>query len=166
MIDKYFGFLKNNAIDKDEILFLVLLENKKKIEVQTIFDKYPYLQITQENLKKLEELKLITINYQHNLISLPVSDNGSSNLEKITVEFIDEIRTIINREIKPYELEKLKSFLQYGKKAIIDAFLKAKLKDIDNFTYVEKILQNNFKNKEEKQKKNKPVIERNFDFFS
>ncbi len=151
---------KNKNINKDQLLLFYIIKDSNPIDMQKLINDFPNI-LSLDNLNKLESLSLIDIDYNKNIIKLKENKLSSSD--------IDKIRVILNREIKTYELEKIKQwFLTYTIKEIQDAIYQTMIKGIDNFNYVEKVLFNDNNSKLDSNKtsdfKGKKVIKK-FDLF-
>ncbi|MFV0288090.1 MAG: DnaD domain protein, partial [Mycoplasmatales bacterium] len=118
-------------------------------------------------IDSLYQKTYINIDFNNNLITLNLEKKvDAKQQEGLNVQNVDELRILLNREIKNYELELLQQWINhYSIKQIKEAIYKAMLKNIDNFKYIEKILQNN-----ENEINNPPNkvknYSRKFDFFN
>ncbi len=154
---------KNSKISKEQLLLFYIINDYKPIGINELLKNFSDL-VSLENLKKLEELNLISIDYNQNLIDL-------KREEKLSSSDIDKIRVVLNREIKTYELEKIKKwFLTYSIKEIEEAIYQTVLKGIDNFNYIEKVLfndekTNNINGQKISNKRGQKVIKK-FDLFT
>ncbi len=153
---------KSNKINKEHLLLFYIINDYKPISINDLLENFGDL-VSLDYLKKLEELNLINIDYNQNIVDLKKE-------ESLTSSDIDKIRVILNREIKTFELEKIKKwFLTYSIKEIEDAIYQTVLKGIDNFNYIEKVLFSDEKNNinEEKviNKSGQKVIKK-FDLFT
>lgn len=160
-------------INKDQIILLVLIEEKKKIndviKYQNLINDF------KKNLEDLERKEIIIIESKTQIIKINhISQDDkkeTSNTNKeLTVKELDSLRVILNREIKNYELTILQKWiLKYTFEEIKEAVYLSGLKNIDNFNYVEKILVSNNlvkdKNNIETNNIQASKVERKFDFF-
>ncbi len=129
---------KNKKINKDQLLLFYIINENNPVSIDELIESFGNL-VNQENLNALIKLSLINIDYQKNVINLKEN--------KLTANDIDKIRVVLNREIKTYELEKIKQwFLSYNIEEIQDAVYQTVLKGIDNFNYIEKVLFSGEKN--------------------
>ncbi len=164
---KKYEIFKNGLISPYELLILYVVEEKKEIPLQELLNLFPNINI-KNILKNLESKNMLKIDYENNLI---INFNKSTVevdvVENLTVDKLDQIRQILNREIKNYELEILKKwFEKHTYLEIKDAIQIASLKNIDNFNYINKILENSSNiNSEKEEEKHKFKINRKFDFF-
>lgn len=201
-----------NIVNDEEYIVITILIIKNINKLEKLMEKIPeHLQI-KKILHSLKEKKIIEIDYLTNEIlfiqnknektieSSEVIDNKEvkTAIEKIesskgeetnflTVKNVDEIKILFNREIAPYELEKIKEWNnKYDFELIKNSMYKASLKNILNLNYIEKIIENDCRKKEKKyeniigkniiideRKQNdsnekiesKSKVKRNYDFF-
>ncbi len=68
----------------------------------------------------------------------------TSKTIKLTAEVIDRIGFLLNRQVKPFELELLREWVDKGHNVdqIEIAIQKAMIKNIDNFNYIQTVLEN------------------------
>ncbi len=128
---------KSKKINKSQLLLFYIIKENNPVSINDLIGEFKDL-VSLENLSLLESVGLINIDYQKNLINL--------NEKKLNSSDIDKIRVVLNREIKTYELEKIKQwFEKYSIEEIQEAVYQTVLKGIDNFNYIEKVLFNDEK---------------------
>lgn len=161
--------LISGEIDKDEFLIINIINQSQQIELTKILQIIKNNDKTKRILNKLEKEKKIKIEYENNLIKTnKIKQNNKIEQPIVTVEQIDQIKVIINREIKPYELEKILEWRKnYSIKTITDAIYKAATKNIDNFNYIEKIIINNQEESNNNNSNSTPnnLINREYNFW-
>ncbi len=151
---------KNKSINKEQLLLFYIIKDNNSISMQDLIQNFDDI-VSIDNLNILESFGLISIDYNKNIIEIKRNKLSSSD--------IDKIRVILNREIRTFELEKIKQwFLTYELEEITDAIYQTMIKGIDNFNYVEKVLFNDKNSELDKEKtsnlKGKKVIKK-FDLF-
>ncbi len=151
---------KSKKINKSQLLLFYIIKENNPVSINDLIGEFKDL-VSLENLSLLESVGLINIDYQKNLINL--------NEKKLNSSDIDKIRVVLNREIKTYELEKIKQwFEKYSIEEIQEAVYQTVLKGIDNFNYIEKVLFNdenkNFSDDKKSNLSGQKVIKK-FDLF-
>ncbi len=151
---------KNKSINKEQLLLFYIIKDNNSISMQDLIQNFDDI-VSIDNLNILESFGLINIDYNKNIIEIKRNKLSSSD--------IDKIRVILNREIRTFELEKIKQwFLTYELEEITDAIYQTMIKGIDNFNYVEKVLFNDKNSELDKEKTSnltgKKVIKK-FDLF-
>lgn len=157
-----FKLFKESKIEKDEMLILYIIFEQNEVSLEQL------LSLNIINMKeKINSLMLkgyIEVDFKNN--TLKPLKNSVNLEEKLTIENIDELRIMLNREIKNYELEKLKEWVkEYSFEKIKEATYKSMIKNIDNFNYIEKVLYNN-DTKGNQEHSNLKNNSRKFDFFN
>ncbi len=155
------NLLKDNIISKEEALLLYIIYENDKVNIQVLSQIYLEPNILKKELMNLLEKKYIDIDWNTNI----VSKAQDKPVEELTVSDVDRVRVIINREIALHELEQLKKWQRkHSIDEIVEAVYKAVVKNIDNFNYIEKILENDQTSGNKKTEQSK--VRKNFDFFS
>ncbi len=151
---------KSKKINKSQLLLFYIIKENNPVSINDLIGEFKDL-FSLENLSLLESVGLINIDYQKNLINL--------NEKKLNSSDIDKIRVVLNREIKTYELEKIKQwFEKYSIEEIQEAVYQTVLKGIDNFNYIEKVLFNDEKknfNDDKKANLSGQKVIKKFDLF-
>lgn len=155
----------DKLITKDELLIIYIISEAKTIDLSKLLA----LEINNAKLliDSLYQKAYIDIDFNNNLIMLNLEKKVNvKQQEVLNVQSLDEVRVLLNREIKNYELELLQQWIkQYSIKQIKESVYKAMLKNIDNFKYIEKILQNS-ENEINNSQNKAENYSRKFDFFN
>ncbi|MFV0287862.1 MAG: DnaD domain protein [Mycoplasmatales bacterium] len=155
----------DKLITKDELLIIYIISEAKTIDLSKLLA----LEINNAKLliDSLYQKAYIDIDFNNNLIMLNLEKKVNvKQQEVLNVQSLDEVRVLLNREIKNYELELLQQWIkQYSIKQIKESVYKAMLKNIDNFKYIEKILQNS-ENEINSSQNKAENYSRKFDFFN
>ncbi len=155
------NLLKDNIVSKEEALLLYIIYENEQVNIKVLSQISPEPNILKKDLMHLLERKYIDIDWNANIVNKPYKKPH----DELTVSDVDRVRVIINREIALHELEQLKKWQKkYSIDKIVNAFYKAAVKNIDNFNYIEKVLENDPAPNNKKSEQNK--VRKNFDFFS
>lgn len=134
------------------------LKEKKIIEIDYLTNEILFIQ--NKNEKTIESKEVIENKEVENVIEEIESSKGKE-IKFLTVKNVDEIKILFNREIAPYELEKIKEWNnKYNFELIKNSIYKASLKNILNLNYIEKIIENDCR-KKEKKNQSENVLEKN-----
>lgn len=147
-------FLNDFGIStKEKILNL---KEKNLLEIDVI-DQIPTV-----NLQKLYD-KLLVLKNNNLSESFEETFVDKSN-EHLTRSFIDELQILIERQLTNYELGTINSWLKSGHNhdQIKNAFIKSLSLGVDNFKYIEKVLQNNQNLNSESSTNNSGQIKRDW----
>lgn len=173
---------KNKQVTYEEMVLLYIIYDNSEVQIENLYNTLNIKMDVKKTIKDLYNKNYVNIDWEKSKVMVSKRRILEENKEKeinigqhlydqkiakkeVTVEHIDKIRVILNREIKPHELMQLqKWYEQYEMEEIIDAIYKSCLKDIDNFNYIEKVLFNEPQEKKEPTKIKK--VQKNFDFFT
>ena len=153
--------------DEELVLMIRLLAcGTQKINILDAIEKYD---VDRELLQSLVSKNLIDIYEEDGMIIIDVLKlfenigNSYSNAEILTIDAMDRISFLINRQLKSYELELIRKWLEEGYlvENIEIAIQKSVINGVDNFSYVEKVL----KNEKSAGQPTNVKIERNIDIY-
>lgn len=159
-------------INDEELLILIKLfsYNTQYITYNEVIRDF---QISRQQLAKLNEKKIISfkevaenicvdLETVHELLSSQ-EYNSISTTSGLSAVVLDRISFLLNRSVKPYELEAVKKWISAGHTLdnIETAIQKSIVNGVDNFNYVEKVL-NDIENLDKIEQSS---IERNVEFY-
>lgn len=146
-------------IEANQYLVLSLLKNSEFEQLKDFLSLLPTELNIKVILNALESKGLIEIDYNNNKIRIKdTAFKENENIESgnyLDVKEIDQLRILFNRELAPFELERIKLWYhEYKFEEIKNAIYKSSLKNIFHLNYIEKILQTESVNKKSIENEN------------
>ncbi|MGL5021356.1 MAG: DnaD domain protein [Mycoplasmatales bacterium] len=163
---------KQIALTDSEFLMLIriLSFNQEKIAYSVLANQF---EVDREIISKLKELKMIDIIQENTKVYITISPlynhlfdqkcEDTPVTSQLSADVLDRISFLLNRQVKVFELEKIKEWCEQGYKIeeIEVAIQKSIINNVDNFNYIQTVLYNVNKKDEIEEVK----VQRNIEFY-
>lgn len=165
---------KKLNLNNDELLFLIKLLSYGNTNVSYITFASDY-EINREMVGNLKAKGLIKINENQDGIYIDITsmyeklyqeqvqESFTSVQDSLSADVLDRISFLLNRQVKSFELDKIREWIKLGHKIedIEVAIQKSVINNVDNFNYIDTVLQNGA----QRNRENDVKVERNIEFY-
>jgi DnaD/phage-associated family protein len=161
-------------LSNEELLFLIKLLSYNTSNVSYVMFANDF-EVNREMMGNLKAKGLVKINENNEGIYIDVTpmyeilynnDNQidvENSTDKLSADVLDRISFLLNRQVKSFELDKIREWIKMGHKVeeIEVAIQKSVINNVDNFNYIDTVLQNGHS----KNNENDVKVERNIEFY-